>query len=229
MPRNLFAQALGCFSVDMQDAIFYDNYVSLGRTCEVAFQFRRVIGEHKAGFFNWNLTPVDALLSLLRSDFQGILLDENLSHLKDNLFLDSGHNYAVHADFSYPDLRSDGNYDIKIKRLREKTDYFLSIFRSLGDRGKTAFFYRTEEVDNIAQHMTNVRNLLCSYICKSKFDLVVAMPASNLDRPYDDGNIHFRKLARLAPGPDAQDGHVSSWDKIFAEFPHRVGLRLAGY
>ena len=28
---------------------------------------------------------------------------------------------------------------------------------------------------------------------------------------------------------DATDGHVSSWDSVFREFPHREPLHLAGY
>lgn len=126
--------------MDTEPERLYDNYVSLGSSCEVAFQFRRVLGDYRSGFFNWNITPVQSLLSLLAQDFSGILQAENLSHSDGNLFYDASHGYCFHADFSSPDLRADGMFEARLTSLREKTEHFLQTFRTLSQRGRTVFF-----------------------------------------------------------------------------------------
>jgi hypothetical protein len=120
-------------------------------------------------------------------------------------------------------------FDEKFKNLHSKTSYFLKKFRSLSERGRTAFFYKTEELDNIHNFMIEARDALIKFVPAEQFSLIVAIPAATLVGAYRHENIYFRPLARFAPGGDAHDGHVSSWDKIFMEFPHRNGLRLAGY
>lgn len=129
--------------MDTEPGRLYDNYVSLGSSCEVAFQFRRVLGADRSGFFNWNITPVQSLLSLLE-DFSGILQPENLQHSDGDLFSDASHGYCFHADFSSPDLYADGLFEPKLMNLREKTQHFLHRFRTLSQRGRTAFFLSDE-------------------------------------------------------------------------------------
>ena len=212
----------------MRQDKLYDNYISLGNNCEAGFQIRRVLGYDRSSFFNWNITPVSALLSLLESDFLGILEANNLRHREHDLFEDRSHNYALHAEFSFPNINGDGLFLTKLTSLREKSEYLVSKFRQLSHYGQTAFFYRTDEVQNLHQNMLNVADALTRYVPSDQFDLIVAVSANILEGSYNQGNVYFRPLMRLAPAWEAHDGHVSSWDKIFAEFPHRGGLRLSG-
>lgn len=69
----------------------FDNYVSLGFNCEVAFQMRRRLGDAPSGFFNWRVADVDAICRLIRRRFQAIMLDgctgpgANVAMLRDGL------------------------------------------------------------------------------------------------------------------------------------------------
>jgi Putative papain-like cysteine peptidase (DUF1796) len=207
----------------------FDHYVSLGNNCEVAFQMRRVLGYDRSNFFNWNITPVHSLISLLRSDFSDILEVHNLSHGSGNLFHDAAHDYYLHTEFSYPDMMADGQFESKLELLRKKSEYLIEGFRTLATRGRIAFFYKTDETDSLPHHMNIVQDLLSKYVPIDQFLLIVAQPAANLAEPRNENNIMYRPLTRLAPAWDAHDGHVSSWDRIFAEFPHKQEMRLAGY
>lgn len=207
----------------------FDCYVPLGYNCEVAFQMRRVLGGDKANFFNWNISPLDAVISLLSNNFSDILEDGNLVQYTGDLYLDKSHGYAIHADFNTPDPQDDPEYAAKLQSLREKVTYFVGRFRSLDQAGRAVFFYKPEETENVEERIRTIRDLLTRYIPIASFELVIAQPISILSEQYDDGNIHYRQLTRTAPPWDAHDGHVSSWDRIFSEFPHADGLRLAGY
>ena len=69
----------------------FDQYVSLGFNCEVAFQMRRRLGDAPSGFFNWRVADVDAICRLIRRRFQAIMLDgcigpgANVAMLRDEL------------------------------------------------------------------------------------------------------------------------------------------------
>ncbi|WP_177185058.1 DUF1796 family putative cysteine peptidase [Sphingobium sp. YR768] len=205
----------------------YDNYVSLGNNCEIAFQMRRVRGVHKGGFFNWNITNLDVLIAILQNDFAGLLQEHNIVHFQSDLFRDLQYRHCFHADFSTPDLNADGKFQEKLENLRSKTYHFIHSFRTLKDSGRTVFFYKTHETENLLDRIVTVRDILTSYVPYGQFDLVVAQPVEQLLKGQDRQNIYFRPLARLAPGNDATDGHVRSWDIIFREFPHREGITAA--
>jgi hypothetical protein len=207
----------------------FDRYIPLGNNCEVAFQMRRVLGRDHSGFFNWNITSINSLSSLLRNDFSDILISHNISHSSGDLFYDKSHDFHFHADFTFPDLNEDRMFEQKLIIVKEKFEYFARKFRNLNNVGRVAFFYKTEETENIVANIINLTNFLSRYIDHSKFSLIIAMPFDHVPDIRDQNNIHYRPLARLAPSWDAHDGHVSSWDKIFIEFPHKEGLRLAGY
>ncbi|HVT27652.1 MAG TPA: hypothetical protein VHE81_06500 [Lacipirellulaceae bacterium] len=51
-----------------------DRAVSLGTTCETAFQLRRVFGKHNcvSGVFDFQVTPPETVIEYLRRDFVGL-------------------------------------------------------------------------------------------------------------------------------------------------------------
>jgi len=55
-----------------------DRFISLGRTCEVAFHIRRRLGLERAYPFDWWITPLSAIAPLLRSGFDLDISRDNL-------------------------------------------------------------------------------------------------------------------------------------------------------
>jgi Putative papain-like cysteine peptidase (DUF1796) len=204
----------------------FTEYVSLGNNCEGAFQIRRVLGRDNSSFFSWNVTPLPALESLLRTRFAGVLQPDNLtSHLDGSLLNDLSHGHKFHSPFDRIDFRNDHAYECK-DHLRTK---FLRERR--GDES-TAYFYKVgdkEERADLIAAACRVRDLLAEIHKGSRFALIILQSDAKRNLFWQEDLIHDRYLARFAPWSDATDGHVRSWDRVFREFPHIAPMRLANF
>jgi hypothetical protein len=208
----------------------FDQYVALGCNCEVGFQLKRVRGTADSGFFTWNITEPDALISLLENDFAGILDKENLSlHTGGHLVRDKSHDFMVHHLFDPLQFKSAPDFDDKLETLRKKFDYFVRKFRQeAASPGHTAYFYKNIHSDARGLAL-QVHALLKRYHGTNPFTLIILQPAENMEPDWGLSGIRNRYLKRFAPYDDTPDGHVPSWDAVFREFPHRKPLLLANY
>jgi hypothetical protein len=206
----------------------FDRYVSLGRDCEVGFQLKRVRGAQESGFFNWNFTEPEALLSLLKSNFFGILQENNLSiHLDGALVRDSSHGFFVHHDFDIKSFKSAPDFPKKLKRLQDKFTYFVDTFRKGAQSpGRTAYFFKCE-IPDARDAALAIRAELGRYHEQNSFSLIVVQTSDRAEVDWGISAIHNRYLKRFSPHDETLDAHVPSWDNIFREFPHRIPLRLA--
>lgn len=208
----------------------FDRYVSLGRDCEVGFQLKRVRGAQESGFFNWNFTDPAALISLLRSDFSGILQEKNLSiHGSGALIKDSSHDYFLHHEFDLSLFKNAPDFAVKLKLLQEKFRFFVESFRRNAQSPEvTAYFLKCEEPGAKDIALT-VQSELLRYHQNNPFTLIVLQTIDKAEEDWGISGIHNRYMKRFAPHNDALDGHVPSWDNVFREFPHRQPLLLANY
>ncbi|MBB5693048.1 DUF1796 family putative cysteine peptidase [Muricoccus pecuniae] len=209
----------------------FDYYFSLGVNCQAAFQIRRVLGKDSASFFSWNVTKLGSLVSLLESDFSGILEKENLSPQPGTgLIYDNSHQYSLHSPFKEGDVWEGESYEENYAAFRQKMEYLVSKFRKIARSGqKVAYFYVTQENDRVVDQSKRVRDLLLKAHQGRSFELVVIQDKSRREASWNEPNIRNRYLDRLAPWSDATDGHVKSWDRIFAEFAHADPMRLANF
>ena len=210
----------------------FDHYVSLGYNCEVAFQFRRILGKDSASFFSWNITSFDSLKSLLRTRFDGILKAENLEpHWDGSLILDKSHQYYFHSPFQAPNPLDDANFEANLKTFQEKVNYLIEKLNSQANSGeRVAYFYRTDE-GNARAHALDVYNYLREILNNAdNFTLIILQQEEKAEAEWGDvAGIKNRYLRRFAPGHDASDGHVQSYDKVFREFPSKEPMFFAGY
>lgn len=208
----------------------FDRYVSLGSNCEVGFQLKRVRAAAESGFFTWNITEPDALISLLDSDFSGILHKENLSlHTGGHLARDKSHDFMVHHLFDPVQFNSAPDFDDKLQTLKAKFDYFVRKFREEAALpGRTAYFYKNVHSD-ARGFALQVHALLKRYHRANPFTLIVLQPAETMAPDWGIPDIRNRYLKRFAPYDDTSDGHVPSWDAVFREFPHRKRPLLENY
>lgn len=212
----------------------FDQYVSLGANCEVAFQFRRVLGKDFSSFFQWNVTLQEPLKNLLSSRFSGIAKRNMLRYPgSGTLVEDLSYNYHFHWAGSlegFPGDTPDELFEENERKLQYLADKFI---RNLQSTNRMAFFYALREpvvdysffsdilkiLDSLAERRLDAAFIVLSTVDKSE------LPADALIEP----RLYFRNLRRFAPWEDATDGHVLSWDAVFREFPHNEEMRLAGY
>lgn len=206
----------------------YDHYISLGRNCEPAFQFRRVLQEDRSGFFSWNVTEFNSLISILDSDFSNVVQPGNLIYEGNgNLVRDKSHDYHFHwVDADLSEIHGETE---SLKAHQSKALYLIKKFKTvLSSTESKVLFYTTEESE-VRERAEKVASLLREKFQARNFKLVVLQPMTRREDDWGVPSIANRYLDRFAPWADATDGHVRSWDAVFREFPHRDPMHLAGF
>lgn len=208
----------------------FDRYASLGRDCEVGFQFKRILGRQESGFFNWNYTNPEPLLSLLSSDFSGILEESNLSlHAGGSMIRDASHDFFVHHEFDINLFNAASDFSEKLNKLRAKFRHFINDFKNSADSANlTAYFLKYED-SSAREFALKVQTELKRYHKLNPFAVIVLQTSDREETDWCLPGIHNRYLKRFAPYDDTLDAHVASWNNIFREFPHKSQMQFTNY
>lgn len=206
----------------------FDHYFSLGVNCEGAFQIRRVLGRDSSCFFSWNVTNFSSLQAILENNFSGVCELPNLDYPENGLIRDRSYDYKFHFPGNLDWMGAEGR---DFFQLRDKMIYLANKFAKVAESSHPiAYFYRTEETEGVREKSMRVVEALRRYHPTGNFKMIVLQAESRQEADWDEPNLANRYLKRFAPWSDATDGHVRSWDRVFAEFPHSVyPLRIAGF
>jgi len=215
----------------------YDFYTSIGENCEVAFQIRRVLGFDDSSFFSWNITPILAFSRLVDDEFSGIMEPSKMSFHNEALVMDGRYGYMFHTMFpAGQDIVFD-DYPEVVSQHREKARYLIDkLYENARSAQRVLYVYKCSGLleGDLAgapsdKAMEIAKRLRRIHADRDNFDLVFVQDAAHREEDWGLPNVKNRYLTRLASFADATDGHVQSWDRIFAEFPHVKPLRLAGF
>jgi hypothetical protein len=207
----------------------YDEYISLGDRCEVAFQFRRVLGRESSSFFSWNITPLPTLARLLETRFAGIFELENLRP-DEYLVYDKAAHFFFHLQGEGRKSADHPSFPDDVARHKEKAAYLINKLYSDASSGKRiAYFYRADSKDDVRSDIIRVRDQLAKLHGGINFSLVVVQSQNKAEPDWQIEGVYNRYLRRLAADDDQGDGHLQSWDKIFREFPYVQPLRLCDW
>lgn len=204
----------------------YDNYVSLGRNCEAAFQFRRLLGRDVAYYFNWLVTPFEALIAVIGADFAGTYRKENLQVTADtDMLLDVGTGMKYHSAFRKELGRTlcGPRFEELYAESARKYAFLAQRFRDLAcSANRVLYFVKTDE-EEVRGKAIRLRDLLAARYPAHDFALVIVQEQGKAENDWREPGVCNRYVERFAPVSRANDGHVPSWDRIFAEFPLRPG------
>lgn len=215
----------------------YDFYTSVGENCEVAFQIRRILGFDDSSFFSWNITTTSAFNALIDGQFSGIMETDNLRFHSGSLIRDSKYDYMFHSDFECVESTIFENYENNLNSNRDKARYLIGKLReNASSDGKILYIHKYSSLldDGVCSSARfkaegMLERLMRLHGGRGNFDLLFVQDAAVSEDDWGVPNLKNRYLARLAPFADATDGHVLSWDRLFAEFPHVRPLRFAGF
>lgn len=207
----------------------FAHYLSLGVNCEAGFQFRRILGEDRPGFFNWNITPIYALNDILSQDFFRIAeLDQLVYDGNGNLVRDMRYGYHFHWIGDNLNSLDDGG-DVYLTN-HSRLNYLATKFRrTLASGSPIAFFYTLNGESNVNELLYTKDLIKNKYKCDKFVIVALTDESTELKCAQIADEIHIRTIKRFAPWNDATDGHVSSWDSVFREFPISRMLRFSGY
>jgi hypothetical protein len=204
----------------------FDNYVSLGHNCEGAFQVRRLLGRDVAYYFNWLVTPLDALVEILRADFAGAYDRANLRVTADvGMVLDAGYGMKYHSAFRKELGRALEGPRFEALHAESAAKYAMLAerFRELA-RSTNRVLYVVKTAHEAARDgAAQMRDILAARYPDHDFQIAVLQTSDRQEPDWGEDRIHNRYLARFADPSRAHDGHVPSWDRVFAEFPLRPG------
>ncbi len=192
--------------------------LSLGYDCKVAWQIRRHSGQGEAFFFDWLMTPIDALAVMLGRD-EDLLRDGRWELIKDDCCLrdlDTGLMF-MHEFPSVPVVGGEQSHRIlaeqvpahlpiaraKFAYLRRKTLEFIRSSENL-------LLVRADEVATLDEAIANVnkmRSLFLPINPTLKFALASTLvPAS--------GAVSDTLIFKTDAGDDWRGGH-ESWSRLF--------------
>jgi hypothetical protein len=103
----------------------YDQVISLGRACQPAYQLRRILGAETAHVFDWLITPDQALLTLIESDFDQFFARERLTMGPEEWIIDREtdtrfiHEFPKGSDFEAQYEANAGRFAMLVERWRE--------------------------------------------------------------------------------------------------------------
>lgn len=173
----------------------FDEYVSLGFNCEVAFQLDRVAPARRKHFFDWKITPLAALRLLLENRFADVAQTVAPGD-HDGMTMDSRYGFQFHNQ--------------PVHQEREKCAYLADRF--LSPDGRRCYILKPES-GATERDIKDIRGLLDRF--DEGYELVV------LRRP-DDLNLAgetAHTLRFFAPLHAANEGDVAAYDRLFARFP----------
>jgi hypothetical protein len=203
----------------------YDNYVSLGRNCEVAFQFRRLLGKDVACYFNWLWTPLTSLVRIIDNDFAGAFEKDHLEATQDKMVLDHVYGIKYHSPF-WKELGTELSgarfHELHTQALG-KIELFKNRFRTLANSKKNVLYFITTTELDARERAAELRDILVARYPHHDFRVLVLMTEDRREADWAEDRIHNRYLERFAPVLQASDAHQPSWDRIFTEFPLAPG------
>lgn len=190
----------------------FDEYVSLGYNCEVAWQLRRAHGDDRAGFFNWRITDTSQLVALLQRRFEGLLKPDQIGPGEaPGMIRDLSYHYQIHSPFETTDFASDPDFIAKLDLERGKMSHLAERFKN--PEGRRCYFLKPRfdltqgEADEVMR---------CLDRCSPDYVLVVLRAEG---APITGAKLFDRRLSFVTTPDQTDHGDDAGYDRIFAEFP----------
>jgi hypothetical protein len=124
----------------------FSHIISLGHSCQLAWNVRRYFGINKRYPFDWWITPSSALCKFFENPNPEFLFDyKNLRTINDgNSIINEKIGIHYHHDFlRLENYKIDPNIESQLPKIIEKYTYIIDGFFSLNSSNNTICFMRT--------------------------------------------------------------------------------------
>lgn len=195
--------------------------ISLGAICEVAYQVKLHTDKLDADYFDWLITPYDALIGAIKNDFEGFFKLEDLKIYDDqkSVINTKTHVYYFH-DFPLSDERTVlPDFPLYYEQAKSKYDHLKGKFLALESFPGRAIFIRRDLSPDSAIFLYKT---LEERFPKLDFHLVSANSADHNWPQCSDKKIFCIEVPKT--GPDGLE-HAEPWCQELK----RIGLTDTGY
>jgi len=195
----------------------YDHVISLGRACQPAYQIRRLTGVRSAHVFDWIITPDDALIQWISSDFDGFFQRERLALGPDQCVIDRPTRTRFVHEFP-PGTDIDAVFDENAARYAALIERWRVLLRS----GARVLFVRQHEGDHARSTALRLRDLLSEKAPQLPFDLLCL--TENEQSDWGAARIVNQRLPQ--PEPYVWTGDDAAWERILGAVGAIAGPRI---
>jgi hypothetical protein len=189
----------------------FDRVVSLGRSCQPAFQIRRYTGIEDAQLLDWVVTPDSALCHVLANSFEGWFQKDRLDFVPGSHAVDRVSGVRFLHEFDKAESLDEGHRQHAGRMAR-----LLFRWRALMISGERLLFVRShfDEPDVLACARRLVEVLQQS--TSNPFEVLYLVPPVVFDPSHRIAGVTF---AALDPKPEGFDwkGDNAAWDRVLAE------------
>jgi hypothetical protein len=213
----------------------YDAYVSLGNNCEAGLQFQR-IGYDTGSFFRFTFSSLAATCQLIREDFDGVYLRENLVPLGGSIPMVRDARYQVnfHSELPMAANPADGSacflfgpdFDRIYDRELAKVRYLVGKGRALAASDQRVLYFVKHEGGHGRARAEELLDLFLARYPRHDFHILFLQTEDRREDDWGVPRLTNRYLPRFAPITQAHDADGEAWGRIFAEFPLQDSGRL---
>jgi hypothetical protein len=196
----------------------YNLILSLGNTCQTAYQIERKGLRKCAGPLDWFISPLDGTIKLLENRFTNFMQKENLKIIdvyENRKFVVKDTLYNI---ISYHDFPCSNEYCIKVNdyeffktRLMDKINRFYTQLETLNsilfiiNGASTGIdeYIRLSKIIAVARKKLSFHVLICGYSISDKM---------HLKQIENISFYKFRKIKRFSDPSDRWKGNDEEWD-----------------
>ncbi len=174
----------------LQSTLSFSKVISLGPSCETAYQIRQIVEQEEAYVFDWVIASARSVAQAVGSDFSGFIHPEALSlegltNADHPYILDRVSGIEFHHDFA-----NDHDFINGLADVQAKFNYLINRMRSTLSSDIAVLFIHHLGSDVDAVHL---RDAIVARFPKLKFRLLELTIGSATDLSFDDeivfGNI----------------------------------------
>lgn len=190
----------------------FDKVVSLGNTCQTAYQIRRLLPQQQeAYFFDWLISPHAALIATLKEGFSGFQKQKNLvllSTLSNPIILDELYGFEFHHDFHST------NWRLSLNDVNQKYMALAERWRRLMTSGANILFIRQDALGDIPiGHIEEINKTLAQLNIAGNYKTVY-LHFNRGKEPEINENPQFERISLPQPDPWEWKGSDGDWDAL---------------
>lgn len=203
------------------------SYASLGYNCEIAYQFRRVMGHDVSSYFNWCYGKPTSIAHMIERNFHQPFEYDMIS--SDGIMIwERKYDILYHGDvFNKSNQGKDkAAKDFFYRNLREKIEFLIVKWNYIVNSEINMIYFLKLRQDSESVGIPRdiailVRDAILQSYPHHQFKIVAVMSLEQgmIEENWGEPLIYNRYIAQFAPDHDPEAGNSEEWNRIFHEFP----------
>jgi len=188
----------------------FDQVVSLGCSCQPAYQIRRLLSQEEAQVFDWLITEDGGLIHLIEGGASDLFERDDLK------WIDGAMRSQRHGTRFLHECPTEGDFETAYDAHRDRLGALAARWRSLMASDARILFVRVHAWDaDPRRTAARLYATLEQAGPRLKFDLLYLTPPYVFDPLWSDASIIHRPI--FQPEPYTWRGDDAAWEEVLRE------------